>query len=54
MTDMHHYQVNDETALNPCAAKTVYICFQATCNFTLNKIPLKSVTYLVVDAKLIK
>ena len=37
---------------NPCAAKTVYIRFQA--NFRLNKIPVKYVTYLVVDAQLIK
>ena len=40
-------------ALNPCATKTVlYIRFQA--NFRLNKIPLKFVTHLVVDAQLIK
>ena len=37
--------------INPCAAKTVYIRFQA--NFRQNKIPLRCVTYLVVDAQLI-
>ena len=36
---------------NPSAAKALYICFQA--NLRLNKIPLKFVTYLVVDAQLI-
>ena len=37
---------------NPCAAKTVFIRFQA--NFILNKTPLKFETYPVVDAQLIK
>ena len=38
--------------LNPCAAKTKYIWFQA--NFRINKIPLKFVTYITVDGQLIK
>ena len=36
--------------IKPCAAKTVYIRFQA--NDKLHKMPLKCVTYLVVDAQL--
>ena len=38
--------------ISPCGAKTGYIRFQA--NVRLNKIPLKCVAYLVLDAQLIK
>ena len=38
--------------LKLCDAKTVYIRFQA--DFRLNQIPLKCVTYFVVDAQLFK
>ena len=41
-----------EICLNPFASKNVYIQFQA--NFRLNKIILKFVKYLVVDAQVIK
>ena len=40
--------------IHPCAAKTVCVCFQANCNFRLIKIPLKFVTYFVVDAHVIQ
>ena len=41
-----------DTRVNPCAAKVVYVRLQA--NFRLNKIPPRCVTYLVVDAQLMK
>ena len=48
-----YYQIQAAIkTLNPCGAKTVYVRFQS--NFRLNKIPLKFVTYFVVDAQLIK
>ena len=44
--------MDDRREFNHCAAKTVYIRFQA--HFRLNKIPLKFVINHVVDAQLIK
>ena len=38
--------------INPCAAGTVYLRFKANCR--LNKLLPKFVTYLLVDAQLIK
>ena len=51
-SDLHQVERVTSSNLNPCAAKTAYIRFQAT--FRLNKILIKIALYLVVDDQLVK